>query len=263
MLLELYFVRQLKQLLLVAAVFLLGTYSAAFGQDVQAADRTAAQSPAAVPASAVPAAAVPASAVPAASRSRLGGGSNSPWTLSGLFHDWAVETAGPHAIVLPALTSALRLARPRKAYPLEWREGGGAFGRNYGAALATHGARETGRFITAAVFHEDYRYRASESSNPVARLAHAIGYTFVDRSASGHRQIALSNFAGAAAGGFAGELYLPPGFNNANHAETKMALELAGMAGRNVLREFAPDIARMVHIPATRFPEWWTHWKRK
>jgi hypothetical protein len=84
--------------------------------------------------------------------------------------------------------------------------------------------------LTSAVLHEDFHYRPSTSRNPIARTFHALAFTFVDKSDSGHNQIAVSNFAGAGARGFAGNFYLPPGYNNLSHAETRTAFAFGTFA---------------------------------
>jgi len=185
-------------------------------------------------------------------------------SLGEKFDDYAVATVGPRAIFSPALSAAIRMARPRheKQYPRDWRLGAGAFGRNYGSALATGAASRTARFLAAAALHEDFRYRPSTSSNPLVRSFHAIAFTFVDKSDSGHNRIAVANFLAAGAGGFVGNLYLPAGFNNVSHAETRTATRFGGMAVNNLLREFGPDISRVtrrIHIPFPRIPipAWW------
>ena len=94
------------------------------------------------------------------------------------------------------------------------------------------------------------------------RSFHALAFTFVDKSDSGHNRVALANFAGAEAGGFVGNLYLPAGFNNLSHAETRTAIAFGGFAAQNLLREFAPDLlkaTRRLHAPFPRLPvpEWW------
>jgi hypothetical protein len=121
---------------------------------------------------------------------------------------------------------------------------------------------DTGRFLAGAALHEDFRYRPSTSRNPLARAFHALAFTVIDRSDSGHARIAFANFVGAGAGGFVGNLYLPAGFNNLSHAETRMAITLGGLAGQNLLREFEPDLERLahrLHLPAPRIPvaAWW------
>jgi hypothetical protein len=179
------------------------------------------------------------------------------------FMDYAIVTIGPRALVGPALSSAITMARPPSGYPRDWTDGGAAFGRNYGSILARNASLRTGRYLTGALLHEDFRYRPSNSKNPVVRSFHAIELTFVDKSDSGHSRIALANFVGAASGGFVGQLYLPHGYNDLSHAESDTVRLFAGVAAQNLLREFAPDIrkvTRKLHVPFPRIPvpDWWT-----
>ena len=183
-------------------------------------------------------------------------------SLKERFIDYAVVSFGPRALVGPALSAAILMARPPREYPHEWRDGGGAFGRNYGGDLARVASLQAGRFFTGAYLQEDFRYRPSASRNLLVRATHAVAFTFVDKSASGHNRIALANFAGAAAGGFVGQLYLPPPYNNLSHAGTRTAELFGSLAAQNMLREFAPDInavTRRLHLPFPRIPvpAWW------
>jgi hypothetical protein len=183
-------------------------------------------------------------------------------TLHDKFFDFAIDGAGPRALLLPAIPAAIRMINPPDTYPRDWRQGPGAFGRQYGAALASQGAQQTARFITGALLHEELRYHPSASHNPLVRTFHAIGFTFVDQSDSGARRPAFANFTGAAAEGFVGNLYLPAGFNNTTHAETRMMISFGTLAGRNIVREFGPEITRVaqtLHIRLhSAIPEWWT-----
>ena len=183
-------------------------------------------------------------------------------TLREKFTAYTRVTVGPREVVTPAFTAALRMARPPRAYPDDWKHGGEAFGKNYGNALARASAMQTGRFLTGAVLREDFRYRPATSRNPLARTFHAVGYTFFDRSDSGRRRLALANFAGAASEGFIGRLYLPRGYDDLSHAESRMALSFGALAARNLSREFAPEllkVARALHVPFPRVPVrgWW------
>ena len=189
-----------------------------------------------------------------------------PQSLEQKFMAFSVATYGPRALFDPVLGAAIRLAKPRDTYPSEWQHGIGAFGRNYGDGLARKSALETARFATSALLREDFRYRPSKAKNPMVRTAYAIGFTFVDRSDSGKSQLAVSNFAGAAASGFVGSLYMPRGFDDVSHAGTRTAFAFGEFALQNLLREFAPEIgkvAKKLHVPMTPvpIPEWWV--KRK
>jgi hypothetical protein len=175
---------------------------------------------------------------------------------------YVVVTFGPRAMIAPAFSAAFKMARPPNGYPRQWEDGGGAFGRNYGAALGERVASETARYGAGALLHEDFRYRPSKARG-MARLFHAIGYTFVDTSDSGHRTLAVANFAAAAAGGFVGNLYLPDGYNTPGDGARHFATRMAGFAGTNLSREFAPEIyaaVKKLHLPFphTPLPEWWT-----
>lgn len=167
--------------------------------------------------------------------------------LDGKFGYYMTETyLNPSALTAPAFRAGLRMANPpgkgATQYPAEWRQGAAAFGRNYGDALAERTSFQTVRFVTGILAREDPRYFPSDSHNIVLRSLHALRFTFVDRSDSGHPMPALSNFAGAAAAGFVGNAYLPAGFNDATHAGQRTTIRFAFASGGNLFREFAPQM---------------------
>jgi hypothetical protein len=183
------------------------------------------------------------------------------------FHDkwmaYAIVTVGPRTLFAPFVAAGLLMANPPRGYPPAWREGVEAYSRNYGNALAPRVSKDTARFLTGALLHEDFRYRLSSSRNPLVRSFHALAFTFVDKSDSGHDRIAIANFVGAGASGFVGNLYLPAGFNNLSHAETRTGFAFGGLAAQNLLREFIPDLLHVTHklhapFPRIPVPEWWT-----
>ena len=169
------------------------------------------------------------------------------------------RTFGPPALILPAFGAGLSMLNPPSHYPREWKDGAHAFGRNYGNIVATVTARETASMLASVALHEDPRYRPSGSTNVLYRVFHALSYTVVDRTDSGGRTIAVSNFAGAAAGGLVGMVYLPGGFNDATHAQQRMAMQFGTLAIHNLAAEFQPQwgpIVRKLRIPKL-LPEWW------
>ena len=185
---------------------------------------------------------------------------NARLTLDDKFRIYTHQTFGPPALVFPALGAALRMSNPPNNYPHDWTDGGGAFGRLYGSTIATQTSKRTAQFLTEAVLHEDPRYLpARPGSNVGGRVFHAISYTFVDRTDSGTRTIAFSNFASAAGGGFVGMAYLPNGFNDPTHAGQRALSEFMMIGIANVAGEFAPQLApivRKLHIPKI-VPAWW------
>jgi hypothetical protein len=158
----------------------------------------------------------------------------------------------PSFLTAPAFRAGIRMANPPghfpTAYPADWRQGPGGFGRNYGDAMAQRVSFETARFATGALIHEDPRYAPSSSHNVFVRSLHAFGYTFIDRSDGGHPMPAFSNFVGAAAAGFVGNAYLPPGFANVTHAGQRATLQFAFFGAGNLYREFAPQTPEPLRI---------------
>ena len=154
----------------------------------------------------------------------------------------------PSFVTAPAFRAAIRMANPPgrtpTAYRLDWRQGTQGFGRNYGDAMAQRLSFQTARFATGALIREDPRYTPSSSRNPFARSLYAFRYTFFDRSDAGHSMPAFSNFAGAAAAGFAGDTYLPAGFANTTHAGQRATLQFAFFGAGNLYREFAPQMPK-------------------
>jgi hypothetical protein len=178
-----------------------------------------------------------------AKTTRFGVGSKFEYYMNETYFNPAVVTA-------PAFRVGLRMANPpgkgATRFPSEWRQGAGAFGRNYGDAIAERTSFQTARFLTGIVAREDPRYLPSSGHNALARSFHALAFSFVDRSDSGHPMPALSNFAGAAAGGFVGNAYLPAGYNDLTHAGQRATIRFGFFAAGNLFREFAPQMPRPV-----------------
>jgi hypothetical protein len=182
-----------------------------------------------------------------------------PLTAEDKLSIYVHRTFGPPALILPAFGAGLSMLNPPSHYPREWKDGSQAYGRNYGNIVATATARETASMLASIALHEDPRYRPSGNSNVLFRVFHALSYTVIDRTDSGKRTIAISNFAGAAAGGYVGMAYLPNGFNDTTHAQQRMAAQLGTVAIHNLAAEFQPEwgpIVKKLHINKL-LPEWW------
>lgn len=178
--------------------------------------------------------------------------SGQPLTLHERFILQLRSSLGPAALILPASEAGIIMADPPHRYPREWSDGGGAFGRNYGSELGRHFTRGMTHFAVAAAAHEDPRYYACACHNIGARMGYALLFTISDRNNAGHRTFAFSNFAGAAAGGFVGNLWEPDGFNDTIHGGQRASVEVITFVSHNLLSEFAPELqrfARKAHLP--------------
>jgi hypothetical protein len=175
-----------------------------------------------------------------------------PLNVKGKLRYFAVESFRPGIYPVAAFYDGLTMASPPKAYPPEWRQGFPAFARNYGDFMASWASVQGGKFVAASVLHEDPRYFMSTNKNFFARVGHAVRYAVIDRSDSGHPRLAVANMAGALAGGFVGNAYLPDPYANSSRAFRRSALALTGFVTSNLADEFHPEIhklARKFHLP--------------
>ena len=175
-----------------------------------------------------------------------------PLNIKGKLRYFAVETFRPGIYPVAAFYDGLTMANPPKAYPPEWRQGFPAFARNYGDFMASWASVQGGKFVAASILHEDPRYFTSTNKNFFARVFNAVRYVVVDRSDSGHPRLALSNVAGALAGGFVGNAYLPDPYANASRGFRRSAIALSGFVTSNLADEFHPEIhklAKKIHLP--------------
>jgi len=183
----------------------------------------------------------------------LGRGNTSAATEGNRFSYYITETYwNPSALTAPAFHAGLLMANPpgkgATAYPAEWRQGAEGFARNFGDALASRVSTRTAQFFIGAITREDPHYTPSASRRFMVRSAHAIAFTFIDRSDSGGPMPAFSNFVGAGAGGFVGDLYLPNGFRDVTHVGQRATFRLGAFAAGNLFREFAPQIPLSLRI---------------
>ena len=156
------------------------------------------------------------------------------------------------SFLVPVGDALVNMADPPDKYPREWRDGGGAFGRNYGAEFARHTTAGFTRFAVAAIDREDPRYYPSTSTNVARRTVHALLFTVINRSDSGRRTLAVSNLSGSMASGAIGMAFYPDGFNDFTHAYQHGAVETTSFASHNLVAEFSPEIVRALrkcHVP--------------
>ena len=169
------------------------------------------------------------------------------------------QTFSPYSFLICTYTPATNMTFPEEHYPKSWQDGVGAYARNYGDIFATEVATQTGKYLTAALVHEDPRYFASSSRNVAIRALHAISFTVIDHDNHGQPRIALSNFAGVLAGGFVGRAYRPAGFNDNVHSLQRslalidgwLTVPILGTPTHNIVQEFSPEIrvlAKKMHL---------------
>jgi len=137
-------------------------------------------------------------------------------------------------------------------YP-QWGQGAQGYAKRYGATF-TDGALSSylSEGVLPTLLHEDPRYFTSTNRSFFGRVFNTVRYVVIDRSDSGRPRLALSNMAGALAGGFVGNAYLPDPYANASRGFRRSAIALTGFVTSNLGDEFHPEIhkvAKKLHLP--------------
>jgi hypothetical protein len=131
-------------------------------------------------------------------------------------------------------------------------EGAGAYPRYYITALTDF---VVGDFMTEAIFpvmlRQDPRYFRRGTGRGFARLGYAVGQIFWTHTDRGGTQFNLSEIGGNAAAVAIGNAYYPDNRSVSGNA-SKLAVQIGVDVVSNILKEFAPDLERMLSRSATR-----------
>jgi hypothetical protein len=172
--------------------------------------------------------------------------------VKGKFKYFISESFRPGIYPVAAVYTGYTMAFPPSAYPPEWRQGVGGFARNFGDFMASWASVQGGKFVVAAAIHEDPRYFPSRSKNFFARTLNAARFAVIDRGDNGSPRPAVANIAGAFAGGFVGNAYLPDNYNDVSHGLRRSGFALLGFVTSNLADEFHPEIRKIaskLHLP--------------
>ena len=188
--------------------------------------------------------------------------SGKPQNLHDKFIDYAILAVGPRTLFAPAVFAAARMNNPPAAYPREWRMGAGAFGRNYGNGLAVWSCDGNREILDWGALARRFSLQAVDQQQSTGSNFSCLGIYFRRQIGFRSQPDRFCEFPGAEAGGFVGNLYMPAGFNNLSHAETRTAIAFGSFAAQNLLREFVPTLLKATqkwHTPFPRIPvpEWW------
>jgi len=122
--------------------------------------------------------------------------------------------------------------------------------KGFGRYLGTAGADLViGNYLTEGVFpsllHEDPRYFRRGTAGKWRRLGYAMGQTFVTHNDHGNTTANLSELIGNA-GAVAISMSYYPDHRTASDAASKFGMQLGVDMAGNVLKEFWPEISRIL-----------------
>lgn len=156
--------------------------------------------------------------------------------------DYAKSLVRPTALVSNLLIAGLEEARN---FPHEWGRTGTAFGRRLGSQYAQFFLDNTIELGLASIHKEDNRYLRVGDGNFFKRFGNVVKSTVVVSNTHGGQTIALGQIAGAfGSWAIASQLWEPPSEQRASRVFLWGGVNLAAKGGRNLIREFGPDLRK-------------------
>ncbi len=126
----------------------------------------------------------------------------------------------------------------RRIYPGYGSEVGG-FGKRFGAQYVNDfDSRMIGSALLPSLFHQDPRYFYKGTGTVGSRVLYAIKSAFICRGDSGKEEFDFSHILGDFSAGGLANLYYPESNEGPALVFTNSMIEVAGMAGTDLLREF-------------------------
>jgi hypothetical protein len=131
--------------------------------------------------------------------------------------------------------------------PGKWGQGAEAYGKRFANLYGQNVIRETLSFGLDGLFKTDPRVYRSRKTSFGGRLGDAFVQTLVRRTDSGKHVVNVAGIGSAFAAGQIARAWLPTRDASFGDGVYYGALFLAGDFGRNVCKEFWPDVKRMFH----------------
>src|ERR1035437_10342295 len=164
-------------------------------------------------------------------------------TVTGKLHYHAKSTYAPSSILgLAAYAAILQEANA----PLEWEQGGAAYGKRVASMVAWSGIHSALAFGLDSTLHQDPRYFRSRGTGFWRRSGHALRGTVLTRTDRGGETLSTWRIGSAYGSAVLSNLWYPDRLNTARLGFIQGSATLGLDFFSNLGREFWPDIKRKV-----------------
>jgi hypothetical protein len=140
-----------------------------------------------------------------------------------------------------------------KDKPPEWKQGASGYGMRFANIFGQYSIQRTVTFGISSVLDEDNRYYNSGMSGIWRRSGYAVLSGVLARDSDGRRHVSVSQVGGVAAGAFLSRFWQPHSQNSASDGAISFGLSMASNMGFSVVKEFLPDIGRVVGHKRKRY----------
>jgi hypothetical protein len=156
------------------------------------------------------------------------------------------QSVAPSALIVAAMTAGINQARD--SWP-GYGQGWEAYGKRYGATLALNASTDMfGTFLLPAVLHHDPRYFVLAHGSFSQKIGHALKSVVVTRTDAGGQAFNVGGVLGPLGAQGLANTYLPDAEQTASQTFERFGIQLAVIAGGNMVKEFWPAIFKTLRI---------------
>ena len=172
--------------------------------------------------------------------------SSGPLTTGQKFELFVNQSVSPPYIVLAAASAGINQARND---PEAWGQGGEAYGKRFGSALARASSSSFfGTFVFASLLHQDPRFFPQAKPTFWGSVKYSAREVFVTRKDSGGETFNASGLGGPLAAEALANAYLPVSEQTGEKTMTRYGTEVLLQFGGNMFQNYWPVIRhRVVH----------------
>lgn len=170
----------------------------------------------------------------------------------GRMQEYLKSLVRPSAVFSNVLIAGFEEARN---FPHEWHRTEGGLARRLGSQYAQYFLDNTIELGFSTLHHEDNRYFRVGDGGFFRRFGNVVKSTVVVSNTHGGQTVALGQIAGAyGSWAIASQVWEPPSEQRVSRILLWGSVNLAAKGGRNLIREFGPDLRKKHSPPATSHP---------
>jgi hypothetical protein len=170
----------------------------------------------------------------------------------GRIQEYLKSLVRPSAVFSNVLIAGFEEARN---FPHEWHRTGAGFEKRLASQYAQYFLDNTIELGFSTIHHEDNRYSRVGDGNFFKRFGSVVKSAVVVSNARGGQTIALGQIAGAfGSWAIASQVWEPPSEQRLSRVLLWGSVNLAAKGGRNLIREFGPELRKKHALPTTSHP---------
>jgi hypothetical protein len=153
------------------------------------------------------------------------------------------QSIGPLALIGDAVYAGIL---QQSDTPVDWRQGGDAYGKRFGVTVACSGIHSVLAFGLDSTLHEDPRYFRSGAGGFLRRTGHVFRGTILTHTDRGTETLSIWRLGSAYGAAYLADEWYPDRNQTVRLALSEGSLQLGFDLASNLASEFWPDLKRRI-----------------